>query len=113
MKPDLPAAAMHRNLPLLLLLLLKARDSVTGHFRPLLKAHGLTEPPWRILRVLHAVGALERRQIKAIHARIEAGVGVDFINQWVQALDPLVRRAGSLPAASEGQAAVDMADKGR
>ena len=58
-----PAASpplAHRNLPLLLLL---AREGVIGLFRPLLKAHGLTEQQWRILRVLVEFGALEPQQI--------------------------------------------------
>lgn len=57
---DVNAALPHRNLPLLLLL---AREAVIARFRPLLKAHGLTEQQWRILRVLVAVDALEPRQI--------------------------------------------------
>ena len=39
----------HRNLPLLLL---QARESVIGRFRPILGAHGLTEQQWRIIRAL-------------------------------------------------------------
>jgi homoprotocatechuate degradation regulator HpaR len=50
----------HRNLPLLLL---QARESVIGLFRPILKAHGLTEQQWRVLRVLVEFGSLEPRQI--------------------------------------------------
>ena len=53
---DLP----HRNLPLLLL---QARESVLGQFRPVLQAHGLTDQQWRIVRALHEQGALEPRQI--------------------------------------------------
>ncbi|MEY4752783.1 MAG: homoprotocatechuate degradation operon regulator HpaR [Pseudomonadota bacterium] len=55
-----PAAFTHRNLPLLLL---HARESVMGHFRPLLNEHGLTEQQWRILRALLEQGALEPRQL--------------------------------------------------
>lgn len=39
----------HRNLPILLL---QARESVMGHFRPNLREHGLTDQQWRVLRVL-------------------------------------------------------------
>lgn len=42
-----------RNLPLLLL---KARDGVAGYFRPIFKAHGLTEQQWRVLRSLYENG---------------------------------------------------------
>jgi homoprotocatechuate degradation regulator HpaR len=57
---DVNPAPARRNLPLLLLL---AREAVIARFRPLLKAHGLTEQQWRILRVLVEFGPLEPRQI--------------------------------------------------
>lgn len=50
----------HRNLPMLLL---RAREGVLAHFRPILKAHGVTEQQWRIVRVLMESGPLEPRQI--------------------------------------------------
>ena len=50
-------AFTHRNLPLLLL---KAREAVMQHRRPALRAHGLSDQQWRVLRVLvepaHAEG---------------------------------------------------------
>jgi len=54
------AGFTHRNLPLLLL---HARESVIGHFRPILNAHGITEQQWRIVRALLERGPLEPRQI--------------------------------------------------
>lgn len=39
----------HRNLPLLLL---KAREALMQHRRPALRAHGLSDQQWRVLRVL-------------------------------------------------------------
>lgn len=57
---DVNPGLTHRNLPLLLLL---AREGVIARFRPVLKAHGLTEQQWRILRVLVEVESLEPRQI--------------------------------------------------
>jgi homoprotocatechuate degradation regulator HpaR len=46
----MPAAPfIHRNLPRLLL---QARESVMGHTRPSLRAHGLSDQQWRVLRVL-------------------------------------------------------------
>jgi len=50
----------HRNLPMLLL---RAREGVLAHFRPILKAHGVTEQQWRIVRVLMEFGPLEPRQL--------------------------------------------------
>lgn len=49
----------HRNLPLLLL---QARERIIGRFRPVLRAHGLTEQQWRILRVV-VERPLEPREI--------------------------------------------------
>jgi homoprotocatechuate degradation regulator HpaR len=49
-----------RNLPLLLL---QARESVMGRFRPLLNEHGLTEQQWRVIRALLSRGAMEPREI--------------------------------------------------
>jgi len=60
-KPQAAAPRLaRRNLPLLLL---QARESVIANFRPILKAHGLTEQQWRILRALLDVGPLEPREI--------------------------------------------------
>jgi homoprotocatechuate degradation regulator HpaR len=42
-------AFTHRNLPRLLL---QAREAVMLHLRPALRAHGLTDQQWRVLRVL-------------------------------------------------------------
>lgn len=40
---------VHRNLPRLLL---EAREAVMSHTRPSLRAHGLSDQQWRVLRVL-------------------------------------------------------------
>jgi homoprotocatechuate degradation regulator HpaR len=40
------------------MLLLRAREAAMGHFRPILKAHGLTEQQWRALRALDEIGEL-------------------------------------------------------
>lgn len=50
----------HRNLPLLLL---RAREAVLSRFRPLLKANGLSEQQWRVVRALIDFGPMEPRQI--------------------------------------------------
>ena len=47
MKPNTPF--VHRNLPHLLL---EAREAVMAHTRPSLRAHGLSDQQWRVLRVL-------------------------------------------------------------
>lgn len=42
-------ALKHRNLPSLLL---QARESIMAHTRPFLRAHGLSDQQWLVLRVL-------------------------------------------------------------
>lgn len=59
-RPARARAIGHRNLPLLLL---QARERVMAQFRPLLRAHGLTEQQWRIVRALLETGPLEPREI--------------------------------------------------
>ena len=58
--PPMPAALRHRNLPHLLL---RSRETLMGHFRPLLTEVGLTEQQWRILREVLEQGPLEPRQL--------------------------------------------------
>lgn len=50
----------HRNLPQQLL---KARDALMGHFRPILHHYGLTEQQWRILRALDEHARLEPHEL--------------------------------------------------
>ncbi len=57
------AALTRRNLPLLLL---QAREGAMASFRPILNAHGITEPQWRIVRALLERGPLEPREIGQI-----------------------------------------------
>lgn len=45
-----------RSLPIMLL---RAREAVMKRFRPMLKAHGLSEQQWRVLRVLNETGPSE------------------------------------------------------
>lgn len=45
-----------RSLPIMLL---RAREVVMKRFRPMLKAHGLSEQQWRVLRVLNENGPSE------------------------------------------------------
>jgi len=53
---QLPMRDFSRSLPMALL---RARESVMRHFRPSLRAHGLTEQQWRILRALASVDDIE------------------------------------------------------
>ena len=59
------APFVHRNLPLLLL---QAREAVMQHRRPTLRAHGLSDPQWRVLRVLRehdGAGGIETGRLAA------------------------------------------------
>jgi homoprotocatechuate degradation regulator HpaR len=56
----MPAALRHRNLPHLLL---RSREALMAHFRPLLGEFGLTEQQWRIVREILQQGPLEPRQL--------------------------------------------------
>ena len=51
------------NYPNLPQRLLKARDSLMAHFRPILHHFGVTEQQWRILRVLDEHALLEPREL--------------------------------------------------
>jgi homoprotocatechuate degradation regulator HpaR len=56
----MPTAFAHRNLPRLLL---QARDSVMARTRPGLRLHGLSDPQWRVLRVLGELGTVETGRV--------------------------------------------------
>jgi homoprotocatechuate degradation regulator HpaR len=51
---------INHNLPQLLL---KARDALMAHFRPVLNHYGVTEQQWRILRALDEHEQLEPREL--------------------------------------------------
>ncbi len=52
----MPTLFPHRNLPRLLL---QAREAVMAHARPSLRAQGLSDQQWRVLRVLGERGTVE------------------------------------------------------
>ncbi len=39
--------------------LARSRDAIQAYFRPLLHAHGVTDPQWRVLQALSAAGELD------------------------------------------------------
>lgn len=49
-----------RSLPMALL---RARESVMSHFRPMLAAHNVTEQQWRVLRVVDEEGPLDATEV--------------------------------------------------
>lgn len=70
----MPNRFTHRNLPQQLL---KARDALMAHFRPILQHYNLTEQQWRILRALDEHARLEPRELCAlcqIHSSSMTGI---------------------------------------
>ncbi|OWV98093.1 homoprotocatechuate degradation operon regulator HpaR [Rhizobium sp. R693] len=43
--------------------LLRAREAVMSHFRPILAAHDVTEQQWRVIRVLAEAGRLDATEV--------------------------------------------------
>jgi homoprotocatechuate degradation regulator HpaR len=58
-----PMRDFSRSLPMSLL---RARESVMRHFRPSLRAHGLTEQQWRILRALASTEDIEVTELARV-----------------------------------------------
>ncbi len=52
--------ATRRSLPIALL---RAREAVMSHFRPMLAQHDVTEQQWRVIRVLHEAGILDASEM--------------------------------------------------
>jgi homoprotocatechuate degradation regulator HpaR len=49
-----------RSLPIALL---RAREAVMGHFRPMLALHDVTEQQWRVIRTLAEAGTLDASEV--------------------------------------------------
>jgi homoprotocatechuate degradation regulator HpaR len=60
--PDdsLAPRATRRSLPMSLL---RAREAVMSHFRPMLDRHGVNEQQWRVIRVLGEAGQLDASEV--------------------------------------------------
>lgn len=56
----MPTTFAHRNLPRLLL---QAREALMAHARPGLRAQGLSDQQWRVLRVLGEHGVVETGRV--------------------------------------------------
>ncbi len=52
--------ATRRSLPIALL---RAREAVMSHFRPMLAQHDVTEQQWRVIRVLYEAGTLDASEV--------------------------------------------------
>lgn len=51
---------IRRSLPIALL---RAREAVMGHFRPMLAAHDITEQQWRVIRILAETGTVDASEM--------------------------------------------------
>jgi homoprotocatechuate degradation regulator HpaR len=60
--PDdsLAPRATRRSLPISLL---RAREAIMSHFRPMLEAYGVNEQQWRVIRVLAESGKLDASEV--------------------------------------------------
>jgi homoprotocatechuate degradation regulator HpaR len=98
-------AFRHRNLPRLLL---QAREAVMAHTRPGLRAHGLSDQQWRVLRVLGEHGVVETGRV----AREAYIVGPSLTGVLARMeRDGLIRRARD--HADQRRTVVEATAKGR
>lgn len=58
--PPLAPRATRASLPMSLL---RAREAVMSHFRPMLDRHGVNEQQWRVIRVLGEAGPLDASEV--------------------------------------------------
>ncbi len=58
--PDFAPRATRASLPMALL---RAREAVMSHFRPMLDRHGVNEQQWRVVRVLGEQGPLDASEV--------------------------------------------------
>ncbi|QKO23262.1 homoprotocatechuate degradation operon regulator HpaR [Rhodoferax sp. BAB1] len=95
----------HRNLPRLLL---QAREAVMAHTRPGLRAHGLSDQQWRVLRVLGEHGVVETGRV-AREAYILGPSLTGVLTRMER--DGLIRRARD--ATDQRRTVVEATDQGR
>ena len=86
-KPRRPLRGFGDSLPMALL---RARESVMRHFRPMLHHFGLTEQQWRVLRALTATG--ESEVTRLAHATCLLGPSLSRILKDLEARDLVTRR---------------------
>lgn len=104
--PQASAAGSDRDsLPVALL---RTREAVMNLFRPLLKAHGLTEQQWRLIRILHESGELEFNQLAEVACILRPSL-TGILTRLERA--GLVTRERSLP--DQRRLCVDLAPRGR
>lgn len=101
---EVPMRDFSRSLPMALL---RAREAVMRQFRPVLRAHDLTEQQWRILRALSAVEQIEASELA--RATYLLGPSLSRILRDLEARDLIRRRS---PASDLRRALVSIAPAG-
>ena len=69
-----------RSLPIALL---RAREAVMSHFRPMLAKYDVTEQQWRVIRVLAEAGTLDASDVADTRGVQPGGAVVDVVRQSV------------------------------
>ena len=82
-----PMREFSRSLPMSLL---RAREAVMRQFRPSLRAHGLTEQQWRILRALTSVESIEVTELA--HVAFLLGPSLSRILRDLEARELIERK---------------------
>jgi homoprotocatechuate degradation regulator HpaR len=103
--PRPPLADFPQTLPMALL---RAREAVMARVRPMLRAHGITEQQWRVLRTLADAEAMEAAQLARRVFLLRPSLS--RILRDLQARG-LVERAG--PGASLRRSRLSITDQGR
>lgn len=90
MTDDLFPRQTRRSLPIALL---RAREAVMQHFRPMLAAHDLSEQQWRVLRVLEERGEMDATRLAAAASLL--GPSLTRMLATLEARGLIVRRTGA------------------
>ena len=108
-KPNYQLPSTNRSLPIALM---RSREKVMAPIREMLKASGITEQQWRVLRILSEFGPQDLTEIAAKASllmpslsRIIRKLGEDEL--IIRATDPEDRRRQTVVIASAGQQITD------
>ncbi len=66
--------------------LLRAREAVMSHFRPMLERHGVNEQQWRVIRVLAEAGELGAGRLDASEVAVRANILAPSLTRMIKAL---------------------------
>lgn len=101
---------IHLSLPMQLL---RARESAMAQFRPMLRAHDLTEQQWRVIRVLAAEEASAKNSVDASELADTCFLLPPSLSRILQALqrDGLVQRR--LDPNDQRRSFISLTPKGR